>query len=49
MSASLRTGAPVKRVQRPTGVYEIRWSMGTGPAGRATWQYGTEVYPGIPT
>ncbi|KPL30850.1 hypothetical protein JI76_37635 [Streptomyces anulatus] len=48
VSASLRTGAPVKRVQRPTGVYEISWSMGTGPAGRATWQYGTEVYPGIP-
>ncbi|MFJ1789664.1 hypothetical protein ACIOML_35820 [Streptomyces anulatus] len=50
----LRTGRPfrpglrIKRVQRSTGVYEITWSMGSGPAGRATWQYGPEVYPAIP-
>ncbi|MEV2261719.1 hypothetical protein OG473_38145 [Streptomyces anulatus] len=43
-----RPGLRVKRVQRSTGVYEITWSMGSGPAGRATWQYGPEVDPGIP-
>ncbi|MFD8715895.1 hypothetical protein ACFV07_36350 [Streptomyces anulatus] len=43
-----RPGLRIKRVQRSTGVYELTWSMGTGPAGRATWQYGPEVYPGIP-
>ncbi|MFF2236309.1 hypothetical protein [Streptomyces anulatus] len=51
----LRTGRPfraglrVKRVQRSSsGVYEITWSMGAGPAGRATWQYGPEIHPGTP-
>lgn len=24
------------------GIYELTWSMGTGPAGRATWSYGPE-------
>ncbi|WP_405191587.1 hypothetical protein OG473_38190 [Streptomyces anulatus] len=43
-----RAGLRIKRVQRSTGVYEITWSMGSGPAGRATWQYGPEVYPATP-
>ncbi|WP_446040781.1 hypothetical protein [Streptomyces sp. SID1121] len=30
------------------GIYELTWSMGTGPAGRATWQYGAEIHPGNP-
>ncbi len=42
----LRTGRPfrsglrIKGVRRAPGVYELTWSMGAGPAGRATWQYG---------
>ncbi|WP_331726601.1 hypothetical protein [Streptomyces uncialis] len=50
----LRTGGPfrpglrVKRVRTVPGVYELTWSMGTGPAGRATWAYGTPVRPGEP-
>ncbi|WP_097967605.1 hypothetical protein [Streptomyces sp. or20] len=47
-TGSFRAGLRIKRVQRSTGVYEITWSMGSGPAGRATWQYGSEVYPGTP-
>ncbi|MFB6814467.1 hypothetical protein ACFCV8_07970 [Streptomyces sp. NPDC056347] len=43
-----RAGLRVKRVQRATGVYELTWSMGTGPAGRATWQYGTALSSGTP-
>ncbi|MFD3648449.1 hypothetical protein ACFWVT_35395 [Streptomyces cyaneofuscatus] len=39
---------PVKRVQRSTGIYEITWSMGAGPAGRATWQYGPVRRPNTP-
>ncbi|MEU7649939.1 hypothetical protein [Streptomyces huasconensis] len=31
-----RAGLRVKRVQRARGIYELTWSMGTGPAGRAT-------------
>ncbi|MFH8692675.1 hypothetical protein ACH4EC_38220 [Streptomyces anulatus] len=42
-----RLGLPVKRVQRASGVYETTWSMGSGPAGRATWQHGPEA-PGTP-
>ncbi|EDY46147.2 conserved hypothetical protein [Streptomyces sp. SPB074] len=30
-----RTGLRVKLVQRAPGIYELIWSMGTGPAGRA--------------
>ncbi|MET9656775.1 hypothetical protein [Streptomyces sp. NPDC006510] len=37
-----RAGLRVKRVQRAPGIYELTWSMGTGPAGRATWSYGPE-------
>ncbi|MFD9605540.1 hypothetical protein ACFVRD_45220 [Streptomyces sp. NPDC057908] len=37
-----RAGLRVKRVQRASGIYELTWSMGTGPAGRATWSYGPE-------
>ncbi|QRV32414.1 hypothetical protein I6J39_34135 (plasmid) [Streptomyces californicus] len=50
----LRTGRPfrpglrIKGVRRTSGVYELTWSMGTGPAGRATFEYGTEVRPGTP-
>ncbi|MFI8280852.1 hypothetical protein ACIGBH_39430 [Streptomyces sp. NPDC085929] len=36
------------RVQRATGIYELTWSMGAGPAGRATWEYGPEQRPGTP-
>ncbi|GGY73583.1 hypothetical protein [Streptomyces anulatus] len=43
-----RPGLRIKRVQRSTNVYEITWSMGSGPAGRATWQYGPEIHPGTP-
>ncbi|WP_329028176.1 hypothetical protein [Streptomyces sp. NBC_00690] len=28
-----------------SGVYELTWSMGTGLAGRATWQYGSPRRP----
>ncbi|MFG2569211.1 hypothetical protein ACGFR6_27760 [Streptomyces sp. NPDC048567] len=43
-----RAGLRIKRVQRATGIYELTWSMGTGPAGRATWQYGEALRPGTP-
>lgn len=43
---AFRAGLRIKRVQRASGIYELTWSMGTGPAGRATWQYGEEVHPG---
>ncbi|MFJ1930438.1 MULTISPECIES: hypothetical protein [unclassified Streptomyces] len=43
-----RAGLRIKRVQRAPGIYELTWSMGTGPAGRATFEYGTEVRPGTP-
>ncbi|MFJ8098509.1 hypothetical protein [Streptomyces griseofuscus] len=43
-----RAGLRVKRVQRAPGVYELTWSMGAGPAGRATLQYGPEHRPGTP-
>ncbi|MER5570364.1 hypothetical protein ABT083_29820 [Streptomyces goshikiensis] len=41
-----RAGLRVKRVQRASGVYELTWSMGSGPAGRATWEYGPARLPG---
>lgn len=43
-----RAGLRVKRVQRAPGIYALTWSMGTGPAGRATWEYGTPIVPGTP-
>ncbi|MCZ0983792.1 hypothetical protein O1L60_44305 [Streptomyces diastatochromogenes] len=43
---TFRPGLRVKGVRVAPGVYELTWSMGTGPAGRATWQYGTPVVPG---
>ncbi|MYS37204.1 hypothetical protein K388_07330 [Streptomyces sp. KhCrAH-43] len=43
-----RAGLRIKRVQQATGIYELTWSMGTGPAGRATWQYGPALRPDTP-
>ncbi|MFJ7416407.1 hypothetical protein ACIQWZ_37240 [Streptomyces sp. NPDC098077] len=43
-----RAGRHIKGVRRTQGVYELTWSMGTGPAVRATFEYGTEVRPGTP-
>ncbi|WP_030723305.1 hypothetical protein [Streptomyces griseus] len=43
-----RPGLRIKGVRCAPGVYELTWSMGTGPAGRATFEYGTEVRPGTP-
>ncbi|MEV6750069.1 hypothetical protein ACFVZJ_25620 [Streptomyces sp. NPDC058322] len=37
-----RAGLRVKHVSGFPGIYELTWSMGTGPAGRATWSYGPE-------
>ncbi|MEU3953593.1 hypothetical protein AB0F45_14935 [Streptomyces achromogenes] len=42
----IRPGLRVKRVRQAPGVYELSWSMGAGPAGRATWEYGPEHRPG---
>ncbi|THC40307.1 hypothetical protein [Streptomyces sp. A1499] len=41
-------GLRAKRVHRASGIYELTWSMGTGPAGRATWQYGPALRPNTP-
>ncbi|MCX5078711.1 hypothetical protein OHA84_00755 [Streptomyces sp. NBC_00513] len=38
----------MKNVSGFPGIYELTWSMGTGTAGRATWQYGAALYPGAP-
>jgi hypothetical protein len=38
-----RRGLRVKRVQATSGVFEMTWA----PDGRATWQYGTPVRPGL--
>lgn len=43
-----RAGLRVKQVSGFPGIYELTWSAGTGPAGRATWQYGTSCRPGTP-
>ncbi|MFH9561442.1 hypothetical protein ACH4NR_32530 [Streptomyces globisporus] len=43
-----RPGLRIKGVRRAPGVYELTWSIGTGPAGRATFGYGAEVHPGTP-
>ncbi|WP_331755206.1 hypothetical protein OG936_38200 (plasmid) [Streptomyces sp. NBC_00846] len=43
-----RAGLRVKRVSGFPGIYELTWSMGTGPAGRATWEFGPERRPGTP-
>ncbi|MFD5343937.1 hypothetical protein ACFWJY_09260 [Streptomyces anulatus] len=50
----LRTGRPfrpglrIKGARRVPGTYELTWSMGSGPAGRATWQYGPALGPNTP-
>ncbi len=41
---AFRPGLRVKRVQATRGVWEMTWA----PDGRATWQYGEEVRPGVP-
>ncbi|WUT01750.1 hypothetical protein OHA46_33885 (plasmid) [Streptomyces sp. NBC_00708] len=41
-----RAGLRVKRVQCAEGILELSWSMGAGPAGRATWEYGLARHPG---
>ncbi|GAA4668038.1 hypothetical protein [Streptomyces youssoufiensis] len=41
-----RAGLRVERVQCAPGIYELTWSMGTGPAGRATWEYRAPIVPG---
>ncbi|MFE4177176.1 hypothetical protein ACFRR7_34935 [Streptomyces sp. NPDC056909] len=43
-----RVGLHIKHVQRATGIYELTWSMATGPAGHATWQHGPARRPGTP-
>ncbi|MEV7659604.1 hypothetical protein AB0O39_36250 [Streptomyces anulatus] len=43
-----RAGLRIKRVRCAPGVFELTWSKGTGPAGRATWEYGPERRPGTP-
>ena len=43
-----RAGLRIKHIRRASGIYELTWSMGTGPAGRATWAYGPECRPGTP-
>jgi hypothetical protein len=39
-----RKGLRIKGVQGAKGVYELTWA----PDGRATWEYGEEVSPGVP-
>ena len=39
-----RSSLRVKRVQGTKNVYEMSWA----PDGRATWQYGEEIYEGVP-
>ncbi|MFD6469596.1 hypothetical protein [Streptomyces goshikiensis] len=41
-----RAGLRIKRVRCTSGIYELTWSMGSGPAGRATWEYGPARRPG---
>ncbi|MET9055701.1 hypothetical protein ABZW50_31610 [Streptomyces bacillaris] len=43
-----RAGLRIKQVSGFPGIYEPTWSMGTGPEGRATFEYGTAVRPGTP-
>jgi hypothetical protein len=43
-----RAGLRVKHLGGFPGIYELTWSMGTDPAGRATWQYGPPRRPGTP-
>ncbi|MEU3603675.1 hypothetical protein ABZ714_33960 [Streptomyces sp. NPDC006798] len=43
-----RPGLRVKQVSGYPHIYEMTWSNGRGPAGRATWSYGPEMRPGQP-
>ncbi|GGU62587.1 hypothetical protein [Streptomyces daghestanicus] len=47
-TGTFRAGLRVKRVRLAPGIYELTWSAGTGPVGRATWEYGPERRPGTP-
>jgi hypothetical protein len=42
-SGAFRASLRVKRVQAAARVYEMTWA----PDGRATWQYGKEIRPGV--
>lgn len=39
-----RPGLRVKRIESTSGVYEMTFA----PNGRATWQYGPTIEPGVP-
>ncbi|MFD3932632.1 hypothetical protein [Streptomyces sp. NPDC058614] len=39
-----RPGLRIKGVRRAPGVFELTWDGN----GRATWQYGPEIVPGVP-
>jgi hypothetical protein len=43
-AGTFRPGLRVKRVQGTDGVFEMTFA----PDGRATWQYGEELKPGLP-
>ncbi|MEU5163853.1 hypothetical protein AB0G74_30155 [Streptomyces sp. NPDC020875] len=45
---AFRSGLRIKNVSGFRGIYELTWSMGAGPAGRATWTYGPERRPRTP-
>ncbi|MFJ9597935.1 hypothetical protein ACIRS3_34965 [Streptomyces virginiae] len=45
---AFRSGLRIKNVSGFRGIYKLTWSMGTGPARRATWIYGPERRPRTP-
>ncbi|MDG9687679.1 hypothetical protein QC334_33970 [Streptomyces sp. DH18] len=45
---SFRASLRIERVRCAPGICELTWSMGTGPAGRATWEHGLERRVGTP-
>ena len=44
INGGFRAGLRVKIVQGTGFVYEMTWA----PDGRATWQYGDDLHPGVP-